>query len=85
MSYDRRQPPTPTITRENPAFTAWVERRAVDLCTDAESGHDDAYTAGIPCFEHLTAARSEGFDYWHKARAELGQAGDDPDGRRFAR
>jgi hypothetical protein len=83
MSYDPRQPPMPTITRENPAFAAWVERRAIEFCADSEAvGHP---VEALPCWGHLHNARREGLDYWHKARAELGQAGDDPDGRRFER
>ena len=60
-------PPKPTITRENPAFTAWVERRAIDLCTnpDAERPSHNAAN-GIPCFSHLSEARAEGLTYWRK-------------------
>jgi hypothetical protein len=68
VSYRPDHPPTPTITRENPAFTAWVERRAVDLCTDVVCTDDGAdHAQGIPCFEHLRMARAEGLAYWRKA------------------
>lgn len=60
MSYDPRRPPMPTETRENPAFTAWVERRAVELCTDAAPEHATA----IPCSTHLQNARREGRTAW---------------------
>jgi hypothetical protein len=53
-------PPYPTETRENPAFVAWVERRAIDLC-DAD---DDAHANEWPCAAHLQVARHEGLDSW---------------------
>jgi hypothetical protein len=56
-------PPYPTETRENPAFVAWVERRAIDLCTD----HDAPYFDERPCAAHLQVARHEGLDSWELA------------------
>jgi hypothetical protein len=65
-------PPYPTETRENPAFTAWVERRAVDLCTGPL--HYDTHAECRPCFAHLKAARHEGLDSWGLAPTTHGQA-----------
>jgi hypothetical protein len=53
-------PPYPYEKRESPAFTAWVERRAVELCTEAEPEHTDAR----PCHDHVLEARWEGFGAW---------------------
>lgn len=53
-------PPYPTITVANPKFETWLERRAVELCVDAEEGHAKAR----PCFPHLHEARVEGLAAW---------------------
>ena len=54
------KPPYPHVVRANPAFEAWLERRAVELCVDAEEGH----TRARPCFPHLHQARVEGLAAW---------------------
>jgi hypothetical protein len=58
---EKHSPPYPTKTVENPQFTAWVERRAIDLCTDAVP---EEHTDARPCFTHLQAAHREGLDAW---------------------
>jgi len=76
---DLDAPPYPTEIRENPAFTAWVERRAVDLCTDAQVDHYDTHAECRPCFAHLKAARHEGLDAWGLvASANWPQSGSGP-------
>jgi hypothetical protein len=54
--------PYPTVEVENPGFTAWVERRAIELCVDADPEHTDAR----PCFTHLQEARREGWAAWER-------------------
>jgi hypothetical protein len=70
VTYDPERPPPPTIACENPAFTAWVERRATDLCTNPDA-HPADETAR-PCFHHLRAARAQASSFW---RARGGWAG----------
>lgn len=48
-------PPRPYVSRPNPAFEAWVERHAIELCNAAPM-HIDAW----PCLRHLHQARQAG-------------------------